>query len=294
MIERARAFWLSRTRGSAASLFRIAFALCALREAFSVLANVERYYTDAGFVPWSVVQGRAYQALSLFALAPHDPLLPRLVALAFVVAAAGLLVGFHSRGCALAVFVLELSLQHRNPFIENAGDRLFLILAFLSAFSPLGARWSVDALLERRRPPLSDPPALFQRLMAVQVAFVYLNAFAGKIGQASWRAGDAVREILASPALSSAPLLLSRPLGALLTWSTLVFELLFPLLVWSRPWRPYLLLAGLAFHVGIQWCLGIPGFGEVMIASYACFLTDDEAELLVAQLARPFKQPALR
>jgi hypothetical protein len=73
-------------------------------------------------------------------------------------------------------------------------------------------------------------------------------------------------------------------LGPALTWGTLLFELCFPVLVWSRAWRPYLLLCGVLFHLGIQLTMGVPHFALVMIASYPCFLSDDEAEGLVVRL----------
>ncbi len=278
-------FWLSPTRGSAASLFRMTFALCAVWSALGVLLNVERFYTDDGLLPWSAVQDAPFHWLSLFSLAPHDRALPWFIACTSLLAALGLLLGFGSRCCAVALFVIQLSLQHRNPLINNAGDRLFLMLALFAAFLPLGTKWSVEAWLSPRRNGRSFA-IWFQRLIAVQVAFVYLNAFVGKVAQASWRNGTAVLEILASP-LSALPVRIDGPLAYALTWSTLVFELSFPWLVWYRRYRPYVLVAGVAFHLGIELSLGVPGFGEVMVAAYACFLSDDEAERFVSALQRP-------
>ncbi|HVJ20919.1 MAG TPA: HTTM domain-containing protein [Polyangiaceae bacterium] len=289
--ERFSAFWLSPSRGSAVSLFRIAYAATAVWMAINVLRNVERYYGDTGLVPWAVVQDQELQRFSLFSLAPHSQLLPWLLGVGFLLAALGLLIGVGSRWCALGIFVINVSLQHRNPFIYNAGDRLFVILALLAAFLPLGARWSLEAWRRVRR-GLRAPvkPIWFQRLVALQVAYVYLNAYTGKAGQASWRNGSAVAEILSSEALSTTPITGLSLLGPLLTWSTLIFELCFPVLVWSRSLRPYLLVAGILFHIGIQLTMAIPGFGLVMVASYACFLSDDEAERLVAALFSPRRQ----
>lgn len=276
------AFWLAPSRGSAVSLFRIGFGACAVWMALGVLFNVERYYGDAGLVPWAVVQDNPYQRFSLFALAPHEPLLPWLLGVGFLVASVGLLLGVAARPCALAIFAVGLSLQHRNPFIHNAGDRVFLILALLAVFVPLGARWSVEAWLRARRGRTAPPaPIWFQRLIGLQIAYVYLNAYGGKIGQASWRSGNAVAEILSSRALSTVATELFLPLSAFLTWSTLLFEVSFPVLVWSRGFRPYVLAAGVLFHLGIQLTMAIPSFGAVMVASYACFLSDEEAERLV-------------
>lgn len=57
--------------------------------------------------------------------------------------------------------------------------------------------------------------------------------------------------------------LLSReltPLVQLLTWSTLAFELHLPILVWTPRLRPYLLVAGILFHAGIE--ITIPMFSS--------------------------------
>jgi hypothetical protein len=289
MKERFVRFWLAPTRGSAASLFRIAYALCALWMAINVLVNMERYFSDSGLVPWSVVADNSLQSFSLFSLAPRSPSLPWLLGAAFLFASAGLLLGVASRWCALVIFLVNVSFQHRNPFIFNAGDRLFVILALLAVFLPLGARWSLEAW-RRQKLGLSEPlrAIWFQRLVALQVAFVYLNAYAGKINQPSWRNGSAVGQILASEALTTGATNLSVPLlGPLLTWSTLVFELCFPVFVWTRAYRPWLLVGGVLFHLGIQLTMAIPGFGFVMVASYACFLSDDEAERFVAALRAP-------
>jgi hypothetical protein len=288
--ERFNAFWLSPTRGSAASLFRLAYGATGVWMAIGVLVNVERYYTDRGVVPWEVVGNDPLQRFSLLSLAPHSDLLPWLLAVAFLLAACGLTIGLAPRLCALVIFAVNVSLQHRNPFIYNAGDRIFLILSLLAAFLPLGARWSVEAWRRARRgksAPLR--PIWFQRLVSLQIAYVYLNAYSGKITQAAWRNGTAVGEILSSEALTTVSTNVGL-LGPLLTWSTLAFELCFPVLVWSRAHRLYLLAFGILFHLGIQVMMAIPGFGLVMVASYACFLSDDEAERLLSALLTPRQQ----
>jgi len=284
--QRFIAFWLAPSRGSAASLFRLAYGATATWMALNVLSNAQRDYGPEGLVPWSVVQDSPVAPFSLFSLAPQSTLLPWLLAAAFLLAAIGLLLGVRARLCALVIFVVDLSLHQRNPFIYNAGDNLFLLLAPLAALLPLDARWSIAALRRAREGlPARIVPIWFQRLIGLQIAYVYLNAYAAKIGQASWRNGTAVGEILSTNALSTVPAGSGIALiGPLLTWGTLIFELCFPVFVWSRSLRPYLLLAGVLFHAGIQLTIPIPSFGLVMIGSYACFLSDEEAEKLLAWL----------
>lgn len=285
--ERLLAFWLGPTRGSAAALFRVAYGLIAVWTAIGVLLNVTRYYTDDGLLPWASARAIEDQRFSLFALAPHDAALPWILGTVFLLAAIGLTLGCWPRIFAIVIFVINVSLQHRNPLVCNAGDRLFLMFALLAACMPLGQRWSIDELRRTRRGLPSAAGIVWgQRLIALHVAYVYLFAYSSKINKPAWINGTAIGDVLSSPVLSRWSVSIDfDALVRVLTWSTLLFELSFPLLVWSRAARPYVLAAGLLFHLGIELTLAIPIFSAIMIASYACFLSDDEAEWLVKAIS---------
>jgi hypothetical protein len=100
--------------------------------------------------------------------------------------------------------------------------------------------------------------------------------------------------VLSSPVLSEWPMQLEPALlVAVLTWSALVFELAFPMLIWDRRFRPYALAAGTLFHLGIELTLTIPMFSAVMLVSYVSFLSDDEAERALAFLRRLWRPSRL-
>ncbi len=286
LAEHVRAFWVAPSRGSSAALFRVVYGLLALWTALGVLLNVERYYGDDGLVPWSAVESFPEQVVSLFSLAPHSAALPWLLAAAFALAALGITLGLWPRLCALAIFALNLSLQLRNPYVCNAGDRLFLIFAALAVTLPLAERWSLEAWFRRRRGLEATPSRIWgQRLVALQTCYVYLFAALAKLPKPQWRDGSALFDVLSSSVLSDwqvGPALV--PILRVLTWSTLAFELSFPLLVWSPRLRPYVLVAGILFHAGIEITMAIPMFSAIMITSYACFLSDDESERLISAL----------
>ena len=69
-----------------------------------------------------------------------------------------------------------------------------------------------------------------------------------------------------------------------LAWGTLAFEVAFPLLIWFRPLRPYLLIGGIAFHAGIDILMQIPLLSAMMMLTYLLFIPDDVAERWVARL----------
>jgi hypothetical protein len=289
LADRMFAFWASRTTGETAAVFRIALGLLSMWAVLNVGINLERWFGPDGALPWSIVDPQSPARWSLVAIAPEsDRWLQALVGAALLGAAA-MTVGFYPRVGAFVVWAVMASFRVRNPHIQNGGDRLFLILVLLSMFAPLGHRWSVDAWLRARRalPPPALPGVWALRLVQLQIAWVYAVTGCMKLGNASWRRGTVMRDVLESPVYASFPISIdSDVIVALLTFGTLVFELGFPLAVWWRRVRLPVLAAGLALHAGIEIALAIPMFGAVMMTSYLAFLRDDEVRALVERIAR--------
>jgi hypothetical protein len=291
-------FLLPPANGSSAALLRIGLGLVACWQALGVWMNLERFWGPDALVPAAIVAGDRYRWLSPFFLAPESTLVLHAHGVLFVVASVALLVGCWPRLAAIVLALTHASLQLRNPFLLNSGDRLFMIQVALASVAPLGVRWSLGAWWTARRsstntaykpfvstPPRAWPSRLGERLVALQIGYVYLSSALAKLTQERWRNGWMLRDVLASPVFAERPIWLdSWPLVASLTYGTLLLELAFPLLVWSRRARPWVLACGVAFHLGIELTMAIPIFSSVMIASYAAFLTDEESERLVARI----------
>jgi uncharacterized membrane protein YphA (DoxX/SURF4 family) len=225
-----------------------------------------------------------------------------------------LLAGLCTRLSVVVVWVLSTSFANVNPYNDNAGDQIRTIALFYLMLCPCGAAWSVDAWLRRRwgggrgllarwlgRPPgpvYVSPWAL--RLLFIQMTYIYFfNGLYKMLGE-EWREGDSLYLVLNDLTLarwSYAQLPLPVPLTRLLTWSVMVWEVLFPLLM-IVPWlfeapcrrlglntrltrgiaqglrlvRISALLFGVAFHLGIFLSLEIGGFGPYMISLYAPLL----------------------
>ena len=281
-------FFAAPSDGTAAALFRVLFGTLALWQAFAVCLNLYRFWGHDGMIPFEIIARDKYLFLSPFFWAPKSEAVLVGHAVAFTAASAAIFLGFRARIAAVVLAYVHMSLQYRNPFILNSGDRLFMIIAFLAAFMPLAQRFSVDAWLRSKKG--IAPPAVNmwgQRLVAIQIAYVYLNSVTAKIGNAVWYKGIALREVLASPVFAEWPTYLEvGPLVWFLTYSTLVFELAFPLLVWFKRLRPLLLIGGIAFHLSIDVFMVIPIFSYIMIVSYPAFLTDGETTWLLEKIFR--------
>ena len=59
-----------------------------------------------------------------------------------------LLAGWHTRAMTAACWLLTLGLQIRNPMVIHGGDVFFRMLLLIGFFLPLGARYSLDRLLQ--------------------------------------------------------------------------------------------------------------------------------------------------
>lgn len=281
-------FFALPSDGTAAALFRFTFGLLAASQGFAICLNLYRFWGHDGMLPFEIIAKDRYLFLSPFYWAPKSNGLLVGHGIVFVLATAALLVGFRARIATLVIAYVHLSLQYRNPFILNSGDRLFMIIAFLAAFMPLSQRFSVDAWLRKRRGGAAPTMSVWgQRLVCLQIAYVYVNSVTAKIGNAGWYGGSALRDVLASPVFAEWPRYMEvGPLIWFLTYSTLAFELGFPVLVWFKRMRPWLLLGGIVFHMSIDVVMVIPIFSYIMISTYAAFLTDSEAQWLIDRVLR--------
>lgn len=79
---------------------------------------------------------------------------------------------------------------------------------------------------------------------------------------------------------------LVAPMG----WATVLFEITFPLLVWSRRVNPWLLALGASFHLGIAALMNVGPFSWVALSAYPVLLHPEVARGLYAR-ARALRGP---
>lgn len=117
-------------------------------------------------------------------------------------------------------------------------------------------------------------------LAKIYVCSIYVISGVDKLRSEAWLSGEAMvrtRELtyLFNPSFeawtpaSGAGLMVA-------TWLTIGFELLFPVLVWFKATRRWILITGVAFHLIIATMLSLPEFAAVMIVSYTVFLRSED------------------
>jgi hypothetical protein len=211
----------------------------------------------------------------------QDPWLLRGAVLLWALATLFLLLGFWTRTSALVVWLLSTSFANLNPSIDNAGDAVRGIILLYLPLCPCGAIWSMDSWLAQRRGLLKDPVFIYPwplRLLFIQMVFIYFYNGMAKVTGVDWRQGNSLYYVLGDLTLarwSYAQVTIPYWLTRLLTWTVLVWEVSFPLLIWWRPLRIVALCFGAAFHIGIGLSLELGGFAPYMLCLYLPLLPWD-------------------
>jgi hypothetical protein len=125
------------------------------------------------------------------------------------------------------------------------------------------------------------------RLLQMQICLIYFQSCVIKCQGSLWLDGTTVHYILFNQEfgqfhlewLAQFPLLIN-----LLTHGALLTEFALAFWLWFRPTRRWVLLGGLALHLGIRPMLNVPMFGEAMMATYLTFLAPDELDALLRLL----------
>ncbi|MBM3266613.1 MAG: HTTM domain-containing protein [Candidatus Sericytochromatia bacterium] len=283
-------FFFGPASGLPLALYRIAFGVLGVLYTLQLVRYFKDYYGHQGVLrPATVLAlGSAGHPQILPAWLPDGALWLALAALAG--ASAALACGYRTRMAAIAVFVLLSSFYFRNVLVACGAERILRFCAFWLLFLPADLPLSVDRYLAVRRGdrvPTTIAPWP-QRMIAIQIAVVYLTTFFTKTQGETWISGTAVyyaqHYVLASNKATALPLL-DLTMVNIATYATLAAELALGTLVWFRGTRLPVLAGGIALHAGIAWNLGLWYFSAVMIGSYLCFL--DRADLArLRRLAR--------
>lgn len=172
----------------------------------------------------------------------------------------------------LSLFVV-LSYVHRAPMVTTAFETVMCTLLLYVCLGPSDSILS----LNRRGPDraVSWLANLAIRLIQAHLCGFYLLIATSKLGTAVWRGGDATwylatdvqHRLLDLSGLTSSTYLMNA-----ITHSWLLFELLFPVLIWIGKFRPLLVAASTFIWIWTAMATGQVGYSLLMICANAAFL----------------------
>jgi len=211
---------------------------------------------------WSLLAG----------IADHGVLMAILIV--WAAAAVCLILGSYSRFAACVAWALAVSVQNANFYLHNSGDNVRQILLFYLMVAPCGAVWSVDDW--RRRRVTGDRRSTYiypwpVRLLLVQMMAIYFVNGLYKLAGPEWRGGETMHRVFTNvlwTRFSYHQLPLPPGAAAAMTWTTLVWELGFPIFVFVPRLRTPALVLGVLFHLGTAVLLTLGPFPLYMMCLY--------------------------
>jgi hypothetical protein len=207
------------------------------------------------------------------------------------------LVGWQTRIMSVLVWFTTICWINRNPALRSFADDVLMAGLFLLMLAPCGAALSVDSWLRRRKlpPDQADLPAYTiawpLRLIQIQMCILYLTTGLSKLirvmmrgewneawWQGTWWDGTSLHYVFSDTTMSRwshAQLPIPFWATVLMTYASVWWEVLFPLLMLSRWSRKWTLWFGVALHFGIFMTMEVGWFGFYMISLYAVWIPDE-------------------
>lgn len=218
----------------------------------------------------------------------HDIALTAIMALLIVLATMFTL-GWHTRLIGIIFFVLWVSFIALNRSLGNQGDNIMRIALLLVLFTESASVWSMDARRQKRlgRATTQVLPSWLSNvvhnvaivLLIVQICIVYTAGGLYKAAGEPWQNGTAVYGPLSTMRYSPWPELnelfvSSAPLVLQATWTSVLLQAFFAMMLLRRLTRVLALIGIGSFHVGIGILMGLPWFSLSMLAIDSVLIRD--------------------
>jgi len=193
---------------------------------------------------------------------------------------------------ALLLFLMVYVLQKMNMSFVNGGDimarmiLLYLIFAGSYQYLVLSKQKNIDPPKIKLQNLLSNLAALS---IMLQLCVAYFSSGIAKLLEPLWRHGEATYYAFCMERYIGTPfnkyIVQHSWINVITNYGTLLFELLFPLLIWIKKLRKPLLISGIIFHVCIYIFLMIYGFEIVFVLTYGLFLPNQ----MLLDIAQKYK-----
>ena len=279
-------FFFEPTSTATIGVFRICIGIVVFISLLGTFPYRALFYSDAGIVSYATMSHFFVgNPILFFRWVPAaDPAL-KYYFLALMACTISLILGFFTRTSSILVFLGLVSLSNRNFFVDNAGDDLLRINCFFLMFTHAGCAYSIDAWLRNRNEkapkeiPKKSPWA--QRLLQLQLAYLYIDTFFLKLPGEGWRDGTALYYALSYVELKRFSFgFLFHYLWEikLVTYSVMAAEFCAGTLIWFRRFRYPVLVAAFLLHFGINLTMQFPVFQYVMMASLVTFIFPEDIE----------------
>ncbi|MBX3413015.1 MAG: HTTM domain-containing protein [Pirellulales bacterium] len=289
------------------------YSLCVLRALVGVVAlywqityapDLTTFFGPDGLLPLSFVNSMSYSPTEVsyldFASSPLELWLSQFLGTAVLLA---FTVGYFTRVSSILAFIVVISYIHRGPQLTGQAEPILAFLMFYLCFAPCGQYLSVDAWQTARRRAastgrpderatahLSWAATVATRLIQVHLVLVYVMMALAKMYGDAWWNGLAVWWLLARPesrTVDFTGMLASHPYVVnAWTHAQMLFELLFPVLIWNRLGRPLLLGISAVMWGLLALATGLHLFALLIFLAGLSFVEPASMRLATGKLGR--------
>lgn len=245
-------FWFTPSDPATVSAIRVMAGVLAVYLHATLCFDLEAFFGAEGLLPVAeiaILEANTFSYLN-YMVSPAELWIVHLLGLVVLVAFAA---GLFTRITSLLSLVVFLSTVHRAPMITGRTEMVLAMLLLYLCIAPCGRRFSLDAWLaarQQKRPESTEfltTATISTRLIQIHLCLLVLMMAFSQLSGEAWWTGDGIWFLMTRPqsrlidlsSLESSPFVVDL-LGHLL----ISFELVFPILVWPRLFRPLMLGLG--------------------------------------------------
>jgi hypothetical protein len=176
----------------------------------------------------------------------------------------------------IVTYILLMNLYHKTAPLQNGGFSLLTMVMFMLLFIDEEAGKIKNSYWKTIKIAIANFTFLAIKL---QVVILYLVASYYKLQGDTWVDGTAFYYVLYND-MYTHPVFTNLFIDNTfiiksISWFTLIFQMLFPILVWLKKIKNIMLFAGIFLHLMIAWVNGIVDFGIIMILMYTLFNSEE-------------------
>lgn len=193
------------------------------------------------------------------------------------------IMGIGRRFTAVLLFIAVYLHQNINTTVLNGGDAFVRLILFYLIFTDSYKYFTLNKNREHSEEKmklLNMVSNLAAFSIMLQLCFGYFALGLTKLIDPLWRSGEATYYAMMNERFMGTPynqwIAQHKWLDYSINYGTILFELLFPFIIWFKKLRRYLLVIGIIFHLCIYIFLMIYGFQIVFLLTYGLFLPNDQ------------------
>ncbi|MCB0390924.1 MAG: hypothetical protein KDD58_06530 [Bdellovibrionales bacterium] len=204
-----------------------------------------------------------------------------------------LVFGIANRAMTFLTFLLHLLFIQRNPAIVYGADLVSTFWLFYLSFVNHNQFFTIRQWLPFYN-KINLKGDIFSslgfRFIQIQLCIIYAYTGMEKLKGQTWWDGSAVWYVMGNDNIVPFDFSFFQYLPwavAVMTFSTLLFEIYFPMAIWMKPLRPIWLFLGLCLHGLAMFFMGLTYFSPIMLSSYVLFLNPVVLSNFLANLRLP-------